>query len=89
MKTTIYKVYFNDNVNEPTLMGEYDNLDEAITFADTFVKSDNLVQDTDNVDVHATASTARIEVYEGDMIKEADVEAELQEPTHVTAYFYV
>lgn len=80
-----YKVFFNDNVNPPALLATYNNLSSAIANINL---NKEFVKKIDNVEVHANAKTARIEVYEGDMVVVVDGEPELREPVYTTEYFY-
>lgn len=86
MKT--YKVYYNDQVNEPTLINEESTIEKAIEKANSHVGSE-IVRKEDNTDVQSRANTARIEVYEDDMIVFNNDEAELQDPVYTTDFFYV
>ena len=87
MKT--YKVYYNDNVNAPALLGSASSIDEAKEMADRESAGHNRVDDGDNVDVFNSASTARIEVYEGDIVTIVDEEPQMNDAVYVTEYFYV
>lgn len=80
-----FKVYYNDNVNEPALLGRSLTLDGAIAIANENVGKTKAV----NVDVHGNARTARIEVYQDDMITIVNDEANLNEPIYATDYFYI
>lgn len=84
-----YKVYYNDNVNGPVLLGVSASIDEAKAMADREASGHDRVEDGDNVDVPSSASTARIEVYEGGIVTIVDDEPQLNEAVYVTGYFYV
>ena len=83
-----YKIYYNDNVNEPVLLGGASSLDEARKRADKEASGYDKVADGDNVDVFGSASTARIEVYEGDMATIVDDEPQMNDAVYSTSYFY-
>lgn len=83
-----YKVFYNDNVNEPALLDKFANTESAILFANSQVEGKEKVESGDNINVHANAGTARIEVYEGDKIVIVNGEPELREPVYTTEYFY-
>lgn len=83
-----YKIYYNDNVNEPVLLGGASSLDEARKRADKEASCYDKVADCDNVDVFGSASTARIEVYEGDMATIVDDEPQMNDAVYSTSYFY-
>lgn len=83
-----YNVFYNDNVNEPALLGTFANTDLAIKFANSQVDGKEKVRPGDNIDVDANARTARIEVYEGNKVVIINGEPELREPVYVTEYFY-
>ncbi len=85
---TSYKIYYVDNVNEPALLCSASNLDEAKAMADNEAAGYDRVEDGDNADIFASASTARIEVYEGDMVTIVDDEPELNDVVYATEYFY-
>ena len=84
-----YKVYYNDNVNGPVLLGVSASIDEAKAMADREASGHDRVEDRDNVDVPSSASTARIEVYEGGIVTIVDDEPQLNDAVYVTRYFYV
>lgn len=86
---TNYKIYYVDNVNEPALLGSASNLDEAKAVADEEASGYDRVLEGDNIDVFASASTARIEVYEGEMVTIVDDGPRLNDAAYVTPYFYV
>lgn len=83
-----YKIYYNDNVNEPVLLGGASSLDEARKRADKEASGYDKVAYGDNVDVFGSASTARIEVYEGDMATIVDDEPQMNDAVYSTSYFY-
>ena len=84
-----YKVYYNDNVNGPVLLGVSASIDEAKAMADKEASGHNCVEEGDNVDVFSSASTARIEVYEGDIVTIVNDEPQLNDYVYATGYFYV
>lgn len=84
-----YNVYYNDNVNEPVLLGTAYTLPEAQEIAKREAIGHGRVLEGDNVDVFASASTARIEVYEGEMVTIVDDEPQLNDAVYATPYFYV
>lgn len=84
-----YKIYYNDNVNDPTLLGVTSSLNDAKKMADEEAGGYDRVTEGDNVDVFASASTARIEVYDGDMFTILDNEPHLNEAVYTTEYFYI
>lgn len=84
-----YKVYYNDNVNEPVLLGGASSFNEAKKMADREAHGYDRVADGDNVDVFSIASTARIEVYEGDIATIIDDEPQMNDAVYVTEYFYI
>lgn len=86
---TNYKIYYVDNVNEPALLGSASNLDEAKAVADEEASGYDRVLEGDNIDVSASASTARIEVYEGEMVTIVDDEPQLNDMVYATPYFFI
>lgn len=84
-----YKVYYNDNVNGPVLLGVSASIDEAKAMADREASGHDCVEEGDNVDVFSSASTARIEVYEGDIVTIMNDEPQLNDYVYATGYFYV
>ena len=82
-----FKVYFNDNVNEMVLLQTFTNLSTAKTYSKKQIGK--LVLDSDNVDVFADASTARIEVYQGDVLSILGGDPVMNEPVFATPYFYI
>ena len=84
-----YKIYYNDNVNEPVLLDVTSSLNEAKKMADEEAGEYDRVIEGDNVDVFASASTARIEVYEGEMMTIVGDEPHLNNAVYTTEYFYI
>lgn len=84
-----YKIYYNDNVNEPVLLGVTSSLNEAKKMANKEADGYDKVIECDNVDVFASASTARIEVYEGEMMTIVGDEPHLNNAVYTTEYFYI
>ena len=85
----IYKIYYNDNVNEPALLGGASSLNEAKKMADKEASEYDRVTDGDNADVFSSALTARIEAYEGDISTIIDDEPHLNDAVYTTEYFYI
>lgn len=83
-----YKIYYNDNVNDPVLLGCASSLDEARKMADKEASGYEKVADGDNVDVFGSASTARMEVYDGDIVTIVDDEPKINDAVYSTRYFY-
>lgn len=70
-------------------MGVKSSLNEAKKMADKEASGYDRVADGDNVDVFASATTARIEVYEGDIATIIDDEPHLNDAVYTTEYFYI
>lgn len=87
--TKRYAIYYNDHVNEPVILDRFDSLTDAKCFADNEVEGHAMVEEDDNVDIFGNASTARIEVYDGDMFTILDNEPHLNEAVYTTEYFYI
>lgn len=87
----MYNIYFDDGVNEPSLIKQADSIGIAVEYAKTFASEHTLVDDDHpcSDDVLNSSKVASIEVYDGEIITMVEGEAKLAEPLYTTPYFYV
>lgn len=87
----MYKVYFNDEVNESVELASFDGLTEAKDYINDYMKDEMLVDDDHDCtdDVFCTSAVAHLEIYEGDSIKlDEDGDPYPDMPIFESAYFY-
>lgn len=86
-----YVVFYNDGVNEPSVLGTFVNMNAATQFTTEYAYDHGLVDREHGCsdEVFSSAKVARCEIYVDGIrvIGEYD-EAELVEPAYTTAYFY-
>lgn len=87
----MYKVYYNDAVNEPSLLYTCEKLSSAFSYCAKYVNEKVLVDEEHNCsdDVFMSSAVAHLEIYDGALIK-TDIQGNMSicNPIAYTEYFY-
>ena len=87
----MYKVYFNDDVNEAVELTTSATLESAKAYINDYLKGYTLVDDEHGCtdDIFASSAVAQLEVYDGGIIKTGeDGEPYPADPVYTSDYFY-
>ena len=86
----MFNIYFNDGVNEPSVIKQADSIGMAVEYANLIASEHTFVDDEHpcSDDVLNSSKVATLAVYDRDIITTEDGESKLAEPLYTTPYFY-